>query len=174
MNNTSAPLQLRFLALLIDFVIILSYVGILAGVTISFYYFVMGGIPTMSTNISHIIGFLSLTVPVVSYFIFFEISRNQGTYGKQITGLKVISTKNDSLVIRQVIVRNIIKFLPWEYAHILVYVLLTVRDTDPSRLLFSGLIIANIIPVVYVCFVVIRKDHRAPHDIVSGTHVVTK
>lgn len=174
MPNIPAPLKLRILALLIDFVLILAYVGVLTGVVLSFFYFIIGGIPTLSMNAAHAIGFLTLTLPVAIYFILYELSPRHASFGKQKAKLKVRSSDGKPLTAKQVIVRNIIKFLPWEYAHTLIYILILVPGATSSTPLLFGLIVANIIPLVYVCFILFRKDHRGPHDLVSGTIVVER
>lgn len=172
MNSTPASLKLRFIALIIDGGLILSYIAILIAVALTFYYLVIGGIPALGMNTAHAIGFLSLTIPIATYFILSEHSKRHGSIGKQITKIKVISYDGNPLTTKQVIIRNIIKFLPWEYAHTLLYILFLGNYTKSSTLLFIGLIIANIIPIVYICIVLLRKDHRGPHDLAAGTIVV--
>jgi uncharacterized RDD family membrane protein YckC len=172
MTSIPAPLKLRVLALLVDFVLVLVYIGILVGVALSFFYFIIGGIPTLSTNAAHAIGFLTLTLPVATYFILCELSQRHASFGKRKAKLIVSSFDGKPLEIKQVIVRNIIKFLPWEYAHTLIYILILVPGATSSTPLLFALIVANIIPLVYVCFVLFRRDHRGPHDLVSGTIVV--
>jgi len=38
----------------------------------------------------------------------------------------------------------------------------------------GGLIAANILPWIYIGFIVFRKDHRGPHDLIAKTIVALK
>jgi hypothetical protein len=65
------------------------------------------------------------------------------------------------------ILRNALKFLPWQLAHMAV--IGGVYDGFESPNL---LIVTLVLPVIYVAMVVLRKDHRHIADIVSGSYVV--
>jgi uncharacterized RDD family membrane protein YckC len=160
----------RLTAAFIDLGGIILYVLILLGVSL-ISFSIIGYTPKLSAINPHLLGFLTLTLPVMIYFIVFEF-KYSATPGKRFAGLKVVSLDGRRLALTQVIVRNIIKFLPWEYAHILVYILILVPDATNSPFLIFGLIIANIIPLIYIALVVFRSDHRGPHDLVAKTIVV--
>jgi uncharacterized RDD family membrane protein YckC len=177
MNTTqqkNSYLKRRLLSVVVDFSSIVAYVLVLFGLTTLIYRFVLGATPVFDIFTAHLIGFVTLILPVLVYFIVSELGVSSNTLGKRIVGLKVASMDNKKLTIKQVIMRNIIKFLPWEYAHILVYILILVPKAADSQLLIIGLIIANIIPLVYLALIVFRKDHRGPHELVSRTIVVDK
>jgi uncharacterized RDD family membrane protein YckC len=172
MTIISTYLKKRLLSLAIDFSMIVAYVLLLFGFTTSIYRFVFEETPKFDIFTAHLIGFLTLILPVLIYFIISELGVSSNTLGKRIVGLKVASMDNQKLTVNQVVLRNIIKFLPWEYAHILVYILILVPKAADSQLSIFGLILANIIPLVYLAMIVLRKDHRGPHELVSRTIVV--
>jgi uncharacterized RDD family membrane protein YckC len=159
----------RLIATFIDLAGIILYVLILLGVALT-TFFISGNIPKLNLNNAHLLGFLTLTFPVMIYFVISELIYS-ATPGKRFAGLKVTSFNGRPLTLIQAIVRNIIKFLPWEYAHTLVYILLLVPNSTNSKIVLFGLVIANIIPIIYVYFVLFGKDHRGPHDLISGTIV---
>lgn len=55
--------------------------------------------------------FLMLTLPVLLYFIILESVGRKATFGKSITRIEVTGSRH------QVVVRNLLKFAPWEIAH---------------------------------------------------------
>jgi uncharacterized RDD family membrane protein YckC len=160
----------RLTAAFIDLGGIILYMLVLLGVSL-ISFSIIGYTPKLSFINPHLLGFLTLTLPIMIYFIVSEFKYG-ATLGKRFAGLKVASFNGQPLTLTQVIVRNVIKFLPWEYAHILVYILILVPKATDSQLLIFGLILANIIPLVYLAMIVLRKDHRGPHDIISQTVVV--
>jgi uncharacterized RDD family membrane protein YckC len=174
MTIISTYLKKRLLSLAIDFSMIVAYVLLLFGFTTLIYRFVFEGTPKFDIFTAHLIGFLTLILPVLIYFISSELGVSSNTLGKRIVGLKVVSMDNQKLTVNQVVLRNVVKFLPWEYAHILVYILILVPKDADSQLLIFGLILANIIPLVYLAMIVLRKDHRGPHELVSRTIVMDK
>ena len=101
-----SPLRLRFVALLLDFIVILAYVGVLAGLALLTFHCIIGHIPSFSVNVAHIIGFLTLTGPVVAYFIFSEQRPRHASLGKRLAKLEVHSIHNLPLTTKQVVVRN--------------------------------------------------------------------
>ncbi len=167
-------LKNRFLAGLIDFTLIALYIVILFGIALAFYNFALHEIPVFTFFEAHSIGFVTLVLPVILYSTFFEFSHYQGSVGKQIRGLKIVSDNYKFLTLQQVILRNIIKFAQWEYAHILIYIIYFVPNAMNSQWSLFGLVIANIVPVCYLGFIVFGKDNKAPYDLLSRTRVVEK
>jgi uncharacterized RDD family membrane protein YckC len=48
------------------------------------------------------------------------------------------------------------------------------NNGTPPVWVMVGLTIANILPLVYLGFIIFRKDHRGPHDLAAHTIVVPK
>lgn len=172
MTIISSYLRRRLLSLAIDFSMIVAYVLLLFGMTSLIYRLVLGTTPVFDIFTAHLIGFVTLILPVLVYFIISELGVSSNTLGKRIVGLKVASIDNKKLSINQAVLRNVIKFLPWEFAHVLVYILILVPKAADTKLLIFGLILVNIIPIVYLSMIVFRSDHRGPHELISRTEVV--
>lgn len=66
-------------------------------------------------------GFLLLTLPVVLYFSISEASRQQASWGKSRRGLRVVSTGDGRLGLLRSLLRNLLKFTPWELSHFFVW-----------------------------------------------------
>jgi uncharacterized RDD family membrane protein YckC len=123
----------RLTAAFIDLGGIILYALVLLGVSL-ISFSIIGYTPKLSVINPHLLGFLTLTLPIMIYFIVSEFKVG-GTPGKRFTGLKVVSFNSQPLTLTQVIIRNIIKFLPWEFAHVLVYILILVPKSADSQLL---------------------------------------
>ena len=176
MKTRPATLKKRSVAFLVDYLIIALYGLCLLGVTLAFYQIFFGGIPDLINVIgplgTQLIGFMSLTLPVGLYFYFTESSKHHASIGKRIMRISVKST--DGVISKsQIALRTIIKFLPWEFAHAFVHqvVYYSQNNSTPPMWVMTGLIIANILPWVYIGFIVFRKDHRGPHDLLTQTVV---
>ena len=64
------------------------------------------------------IGFLSMTLPVTLYFSIMEGSKWGATLGKRIVGLRVFTMCGERLSFSRALLRNGLKFVPWELGHL--------------------------------------------------------
>ena len=71
--------------------------------------------------LNHGIAILMLTVPVVLYFALSEASRFQATVGKRLMKLSVVDTTGQRARLRQTVLRAVVKFLPWEFFHTIIW-----------------------------------------------------
>ncbi|MFV0407659.1 MAG: RDD family protein [Propioniciclava sp.] len=114
----------RIAALLIDYAIILGWMAVLAGATLlsfavtgEFFNWLLLG-----TAGAQILGFLLLVLPVGLYLYFSESSAHQATVGKRRFRLRVFAASDHARTSRsRVLVRTIVKLLPWEIAHFAVW-----------------------------------------------------
>jgi uncharacterized RDD family membrane protein YckC len=179
MHTSPASLKSRLIASLIDFCVIVSYALCLFGVTLAFYQFAFGGIPDVLGNLgvngAHVLGFVTLTFPVGLYLFLTETSNRHATFGKRVAKIKVVSNNKKPLSKKQILVRTIVKLLPWEFAHTLIYQIIyySNNNTETPLWVMSGLYIANILPLLYILTILLRKDHAGPHDLAAKTIVVT-
>lgn len=169
----------RLKALLIDYLIILGWMGVLASAaTIS--YFALSGFPdylgTYGPVGTQFIFFLLLTLPVGLYLYFTESGHTHATIGKRLVGLTVVANGGAPSK-SQIAIRTIIKLLPWELAHTFVWQLQYVFYTEgfsanpPDWILF-GLNAAVALAASYIAMVAFRRDGRGLHDLTAGTQVV--
>lgn len=169
----------RILALLVDYALILGWMAVLG--LISFVTFLIsGGLLnwlTFGVAGAQLLGFLVLVLPVGVYLFVTESSR-QATVGKRVMGLRVVSA--DTLgrpTWPRILVRTVVKLLPWEFAHFFVWQLAGALASGPGDLvppwIIVGLVIADILPIAYVAAVALQRDRRGPHDLAAGTRVIT-
>lgn len=64
---------------------------------------------------------LTLLVPVVLYFIVTESSKKHASLGKRKMQIWVASTISETVGFWQIVLRNTIKFLPWQTAHMMIF-----------------------------------------------------
>ena len=162
-----APLKLRFKALFIDYLCILAYLLVLMGVAMACYKLFFGEVPEFTVLQSQLVGFFTSVLPVMGWFAFMESRNDFASLGKRKAGIQVKYVKFGKNPLASSILRNAIKFLPWQLAHMAV--IGGVYDGFESPNL---LIITLVLPVICVVMVVMRKDHRHIADIVSGSYVV--
>lgn len=165
----TAPLKKRFLALFFEYLTILCYMVVLFGISMFFYFVVLDGIPKFSELEMNLIS-LALLGPVILYSIIMEWGKNHATLGKMKMKLVVETTRLKPIKLWQIVIRNIIKFLPWQLAHIVIFHSFTLEgEFTPFWSII--MIIVNILPFVWIGFL-FRKDHRGIHDLIAKTVVV--
>ena len=119
---------------------------------------------------NQILGFFSLTLPIFLYFYLSEKSGRNATVGKRTMKLKVISGNGN------VFLRNFLKFLPWEIAHMGVYqvVFYDQQQLDTPIWVWCLLIIPQIIVFGYFLSILFSKGKAGIYDRVSGTQITLK
>lgn len=165
----SATLKERFSALFFEYLTILCYMVILFGVSMLIYFVILNGIPNFNELGMNLLS-LTLIIPVVLYSIIMESSKKHATLGKMKIKLMVASTKSNKVKLWQVVIRNIIKFLPWQLAHMAIFHSFTLH-WEFAPLWTAIMIIVDILPFVWIGFL-FRKDHRGIHDLIAKTVVV--
>lgn len=160
---------LRFKALLYDYIIILFYLLILLGVSIGLYFLIFGTIPEFNHLESQLIAFLTTVLPITIFFTITESKYPYASYGKRKAGLVI---KYQSNPITGSIIRNILKFLPWQIAHYAVIKGLYQGFNIP--LVIVTYIISISLPIIYIIMVIFNKDGRHLPDIISRSIVIKK
>ena len=164
-----APIKLRFKALFIDYLCIVAYLALLMGVAMACYKLFFGEVPQFTALQSQLVAFFTSVLPVMGWFAFMESKGDFASLGKRKVGIQVKYERFGKNPLVSSILRNALKFLPWQLAHMAV--IEGVYDGFESR---SLLIVTLVLPVIYVAMAVIRKDHRHFADIVSGSYVVMR
>ncbi|MEX2344756.1 MAG: RDD family protein [Balneolaceae bacterium] len=123
-----------------------------------------------SYGFRHSISFLTTTLPLITYFILMERSRKQASVGKVVLGFRVAHTDGGRAPLKCLVIRNVIKFLPWEMAHTIIH-LNPALFTSENNMIWL-LIIPQGIMLLYAAMIVIRKDNRSIYEILSRTCVV--
>ena len=115
MKTERAIAARRVLAFAADWLVVVLWGGLLfAAVRIA-----SGNNPPRPENpwTAQLIGLLTMTVPVTLYFALAESSAWQASLGKRLLGLVVASETGERLSFGPALLRNAIKFVPWEFGH---------------------------------------------------------
>lgn len=165
-------------ALLIDYALILGWIGVVAGVS-AVIALLAGGYANWlewGTTVAELLGFVVLVLPVGIYLFLCEASARQATVGKRALRMRVVAVDGSRASAGRILVRTVVKLLPWEFAHFLVWHAVDAMSRGATEFplwLLVGLIVADVLPVVYVLVVALQRDRRGPHDLVAGTRVIT-
>jgi uncharacterized RDD family membrane protein YckC len=117
MTNTRTIAVRRSLAFALDWMVVVLWGGmLLGGVMIA-----TNGNPPRPENplAAQAIGLLTMTVPVTLYFALCESSAWRASLGKRALGLVVSRETGGRLPLRSALLRNAVKFVPWECGHAL-------------------------------------------------------
>ena len=168
----------RLLSLLIDYGLILAYLAVLVLVALGGFALTrsLRDWLSLGTAGAELLGFVFLVLPVGIYLYLGEASERQATVGKRLLSLRVVDAATGGRLAKpRVLVRTIVKLLPWEVAHFFVWqaVALTATDaTDFPAWLSVGIVVANVLPILYVVMVLVQRDHRGPHDFMARSKVI--
>jgi uncharacterized RDD family membrane protein YckC len=117
MTNKRTIAVRRSLAFALDWLVVVLWGGMLfGGVMIA-----ANGNPPRPENpwAAQAIGLLTMTVPVTLYFALCESSAWRASLGKRALGLVVSRETGERLPLRSSLLRNAVKFVPWECGHTL-------------------------------------------------------
>lgn len=157
----------RVLAFIIDYAVIIMYAGclFLASTFLSSQFDLQLSFNSPFKN--QIISFTSLTLPVFLYFFLFEKSKLKGTIGKRILKLKVIDATEGKK--GNLFLRNFLKLLPWEIAHIGVYQIAFYNNENLGVLIL--LIAPQVIVIIYIISVFLSKGKQSIYDKLSSVKI---
>jgi uncharacterized RDD family membrane protein YckC len=158
----------RILAWIIDWVIIVAYAFALFGVMMALSSMGIVALGSVHPVQGQMIGFLTLTLPVVLYCILTEAGLKHATVGKRIMKIEIIG---NPLTTREIVLRNIIKFLPWEFAHAGVLWINYSKTPEIPLWIWVLLVVPQILVVIYIVSIVATKGSRSLYDIIAGTRV---
>jgi len=174
-----AGLAKRLKAFAFDYLLILAYIIILAGVNFGIILrgkaleelFPFFALPVVKDGIA----FLTLTLPIFLYFTLQESSNRQGTWGKRKVGLRVVNAQGETLTKFQAFVRSLVKFLPWQIAHTSIYQIKEVVPGGPTEPFdITGFVLVYILVGINIAAIFISKKHRTPYDWASSSYVIVE
>lgn len=167
-NNGEAPgIKLRLKELLFDWLFICGYLLLLLMIALVFYFQVFKGIPEFTNMQSQLIATLTSVVPIIIIFSIMEGSKNFTSWGKRKANL-IIVYKGDPM--KGSIIRNTLKFLPWQFGHMSTINGMYIDYISPFSLVF--LILSISLSIVYILMAFIRKDNMHLADILAGSQVI--
>jgi uncharacterized RDD family membrane protein YckC len=164
----------RVKAFAIDYSIILAYIAFLIAATLIVYSIAGWDVRTARPVEGQLIGFFTLTLPVILYFTISENCKHAGTIGKRKLHLQVVAADLTKAGRGQLLIRNCIKFLPWELAHFFVFrlVYFTRHDIPTPGLVLTGLVASQGVALLYLLCLVFNKNNRSLYELLSRTRVI--
>lgn len=168
--NSFANLWQRISAFLLDYLILALYLAVLSSI-----FFIIPNVSSLFDNRikAQTFGFLFVTLPITLYFAISESSKKQGTWGKSRLSLNVTDKDGNRVSFGKSLIRSILKFIPWEISHTLIWEVTFNPEIDPIILnsmlvLVYGLLGANIASLL------LTKTRQTLYDLVCRTYVIKK
>lgn len=167
MNEGRISTKIRLKEFAIDYAVIVAYLVAVFAATRTFYMTAFGEIPAFSQWQSQLIATCASIIPVVIIFSILDYRAPLGTFGKRKAGLKV---RYKTRAYWRSFVRNGVKFLPWQLAHMGVIGGMYSDFTSPLAMvaLYASL---GLLALLFG-MVLFRKDGRHLGDMAAGTQVV--
>jgi uncharacterized RDD family membrane protein YckC len=161
----------RILACIIDYGIIAAYATLLFLVA-NLFFSIFDWRPGNNPIIGQLIGFFMLTFPVVTYSYLTEKSNWRGTVGKKLQKLIVLTDQNKSA--KNILIRNVLKFLPWELAHTGVHWTMYYNSNGIETPLWTWviLILPQVFVLGYFVSILISKGESSIYDKISNTKIL--
>ncbi len=162
-QNNPIPFTARIKELCIDWLVISAYLLCLFAVSMACYFMMLGGIPAFSEFHSQLIATFASVLVVVALFTYLDFKG--GSIGKRTAGLEIYFAHRS---FSRSLVRNGIKFLPWQIGHIAV-IHGVYTEFDTMSIVLS--LISCILLVIMFLMGTMRRDRRHLGDMLAGTQV---
>ena len=163
LSLTLADFGQRFTAFLLDLMIM---VGLLIGVTI---LCVVGGISTggRGAEVAAMVWLLGFFILRNGYFILMESGPRAATFGKRITGLRVVARSGDRLTADRVIARNLVREIEF-------YLPLSFLGANAAEGSADGLMALFGLgwAAIFLFFPLLNRDRLRIGDLLAGTWVI--
>lgn len=167
----SVSLWFRLKAFLIDYLFILAYLTMLFTINV-FIFPDLQKLFQRSMAVAQFTGFLMVTLPVSLYFVVSEVMFNGQTVGKKKLNMQVVGADGEKISLWKSIFRTILKFLPWEMSHFLIYRLMEIGEEPvPVFYMFVGICI-YVLMFLYILTAIFTKKKQALYDRMAKTKVV--
>ena len=119
----------------------------------------------------HAFSFAVLTLPVILYFSILEASPLKGTIGRRLAGLVVTDPAGERAGLGRALMRNIVKFLPWEIAHAAIWHQPGRPFVDAMPPLNMAICVLAIAAVLINLSMMWTPGGRTIHDRIAGSRV---
>ena len=169
----SAGFGVRVTAFVFDYLIIAGYLifVVAAGSILNAFFPIIANELFGNPYSGQMTGFLIITLPVSLYFILFESSGWQATWGKRRLGLRVTRTDGTRLTVLRAGSRTLLKFIPWELAHTCIWQINFAQDAA-KPLITMGFALVWILVGANIVSLWISSKHQTLYDRLAGTYVV--
>ena len=161
------PFKKRMTEFLFDYLFIIAYLALLFLGSMLIYIIFFNGIPEFTEIQSQWLVFFTSILPITLLFTFLDYAKN-GSFGKTKAGLELVYRRK---TVQASLVRNTIKFLPWQIGH-----MGTIHgfysEFDLLSIILS--ISATLLAVLLLAMTMFRKDKRHLGDLLAHTQVQLK
>lgn len=168
---TYASFLVRLKAFMYDYILLFCYLALLAIVNL----FIFPSIQTFFTGsliIAQFTGFLMVTLPISLYFILSDSTLFGQSFGKKKANIRVVNKHGKPVSILRLTMRTILKFLPWELSHFLVYRLVYLEEGSvPLPYTLIGILIYALM-FLYIGTALFTKKKQSIYDLLTKTFVV--
>ncbi len=130
---------------------------------------IVGSQPATGPEVSLRIAW-NMSLPTWLYFILSDSSAGGASLGKRLLGVRSSACSGKAIAPLRALLRNAVKLLPWELAHIAGFGL----STDLSQFGWVqslGIGLANALWIGYFLVAVANKGRRSVHDLIASTEV---
>jgi uncharacterized RDD family membrane protein YckC len=168
MKKERAVALRRLFAFAIDWLVVVLWGGAIFGAVM----LATGGQPPRPANpwTAQAIGFLTMTAPVTLYFAICESSRMRASFGKRVLQLVVSRDNGERLPFASALLRNAVKFVPWEFGHMVAQQAIFSGDAGFPTWLWAPAIVAYGGPLWWI--VALIATGRTPYDRWASARVV--
>ena len=169
-STLPAPGGARWRASLWDYTAIVCWLAVLtvAGLVLRT---VLPPAPSYPPVVADVVALLFTVLPVRAFLTAGEAGRHAAGWGKRRAGLRVVAADGGRPGFGRVAVRNAVKLLPWQLAHVAVArAILDPEDVGTMAVTYT---LSLLIPAGSILMAWRDPEHRAAHDRLAGTAVVS-
>lgn len=171
-KNNRADLWKRLHAFGYDYLLMIGYLIGVTGVSVSLIFLFDQPAEVNNPILADSLVFLTIILPIMSYFAWRESSSKQAGWGKQKVGLQLVNKEGERVLFRQAFGRNFFKFLPWQIAHTCIFHIegVPLNPQEPPLWVNIGFGLVWLLVLFYLLTIGIAK--RAPYDWLAGVYVI--
>lgn len=160
-------LILRLFAFALDWLILALWAGLIFGIIMFWHEW---NPPSFSSPWQgQAVSFLAMTLPFILYFASCESSSHRSSIGKRIVGLEVSKRSGERLSFSSSLLRNAIKFVPWEFGHLMAHHAAFVEESASSYWIWGPAMVAMLGLLWWLAALFFSGE--TPYDRWVGAHV---
>ncbi|GAB3347797.1 RDD family protein [Modestobacter lapidis] len=153
-----------------DYLVIVGWLAVLTVLGVVVRGVLPPGADAPSALAADAVALVLSVLPVWTYLTLTERGAAQATWGKRRTGLRVVAAGGNRAGGARVAVRNAVKLLPWQLAH--VSVARVILEVEAPVVIGTTYGLSLLLPVVSIAMAWRDPLHRALHHRIAGTRVV--
>ena len=173
-TSASALILSRIASALLDYCFVIGYAILLFGLVGLLFGFEQLGTMEFSPAAGQLIAFSTLTLPVFLYFFLQEKSAQKATIGKRALRLQVEMIQDTSNHTQGILIRTVLKLLPWEIAHwgIQWMAFYIKKEMGLPIWVWVVLIVPQVVAFFYFVSMLFTRGALSLYDAIAGTKVV--